>query len=211
MQANLCINSAWQHSKCCTLPLRAFGAFPVMGFWRSYPNTKNYTAQRTRQKQAVYETSFWLGNGDNSSYRVFWGLFGHSIVELKVGLYCWAGVLGLLCSWQWNSPFPCCSTPVLQSKVAISKLPAGSSPWSVPAHWLNLGVVSHKDGYPWSKPVPGTVAPSSQGGCLSSGTFSKHSLALLWAVTALRVLTPLLSSASAAFVLNCLCHTLADS
>lgn len=106
MQANLCINSAWQHSKCCTLPCRVFGAFTVMGFWKKLSQYKNYAPQReTKTKASRVWSKLLAWEQEYTFCRVCWGLFGHSIVELKVAVYCWTDVLGLLCSWQWNSPF----------------------------------------------------------------------------------------------------------
>ncbi|KAL9868496.1 succinate dehydrogenase assembly factor 3, mitochondrial isoform 3-T3 [Geothlypis trichas] len=51
--------------------LKSLWSLPSDGVLKKLSQYKNCTAQRTRQKQAVYETSFWLGNRDNSSCRVF--------------------------------------------------------------------------------------------------------------------------------------------
>lgn len=90
-----------------------------------------------RQKQAVYEINFWLRNR-NTPLAECAGNCLASVLLSWGDLYCWTDVLGVLCSWQWNSPFPCYYILMLQSRVAAYKLPAGRSPWSVPAHWLNL-------------------------------------------------------------------------
>lgn len=106
MQANLCINSAWQHSKYSAMQslqsLHSDGVLEKVILIQKLHTTEEIL----RQKQAVYEISFSLGNRNTHAFcRVCWGLFGHSIAELKVGLYCWTNVLGLLCSWQWNIHF----------------------------------------------------------------------------------------------------------
>lgn len=77
------------------------------GFGKNYPNTKT-TPHRGDTKTKA--SSVWnkLLAWEYTSCKARWGLLGCSTVKLKVGLYCWIDVPGLLCNWQWNSPFPCC-------------------------------------------------------------------------------------------------------